>query len=259
MHPSSTSRRPWIVAAAFAAALATGSALAATTGLAAALGDQPPAATPAPNAPAGPPPPAHPCQTTGPAQRAAEAYLAGHPGFGPVSADGVQSVADCAAIRQLQDRFAVASPSGYADALTGRIVAQVQSAPTARCGAARESSTVVCVDLTTQTMWATRGGRIVLGPTVVRTGGPGERTPAGRFVITTKKRHTRSSITGTPMEYWQHLRDGYGFHQAWKYLYDPSVPGSLGCVNMTPRDSRDLFALTDLGTQVRIIGHRPGT
>jgi lipoprotein-anchoring transpeptidase ErfK/SrfK len=259
MHTSSAPRRrsPWLAVSALTAAIATGSVLAASTGLTAALGEQPPVVT---RPPAGPPPPAHPCQVTGPAQRAAEAYLAAHPESGPVTADGAQSAADCAAIRRIQERFAVASPSGYADALTGRILAQVQSARTARCGTGpSESGTVVCVDLTTQTMWVTRDGRIVLGPTVVRTGGPGERTPAGRFVITAKKRHTVSSITGTPMEYWQHLRGGYGFHQAWKYLYDPSVNGSLGCVNMTPRDSRDLFTLTEPGTPVRIIGRRPGT
>jgi lipoprotein-anchoring transpeptidase ErfK/SrfK len=199
------------------------------------------------------PGPADPCGTTGPAQRAAEAYLAAHPGFGPVTVDGVQSAADCAAIRRMQERFGVAGPSGYAGPLTGRIIARVESARMDRCGIADG----ICVDLTTQTMWALRGGRIVLGPTVVRTGAPGEETPAGLFEITGKKRHTVSTVTGTPMEYWQHLRDGYGFHQAWQYLYDPSVPGSLGCVNLTRRDAEDLWALAGPGTAVRIFGRKP--
>jgi lipoprotein-anchoring transpeptidase ErfK/SrfK len=153
----------------------------------------------------------------------------------------------------MQARFDVASPSGYASALAGRIVARVQSARTASCGL----TSGVCVDLTTQTMWAVRDGQIVLGPTVIRSGQPGEETPAGRFEITAKKRHTVSTETGTPMEFWQHMRDGYGFHQAWRYLYDPSVTGSLGCVNMTRQDSRDLFALTEPGTAVRTFGRKP--
>jgi hypothetical protein len=199
-----------------------------------------------------------PCLSAGPAHLAAEKYLAAHPEFGVVIADGKPSAEDCAAIRTMQARFDVAEPSGSADAVTGAIVARLASARTGQCPAGGDG-VLVCVDLSTQTMWALRDGELVLGPTIVRTGRPGEATPTGDFTITSKKQRAVSTITGTPMHYWQHLRDGYGFHQAWAYLHDPKIPGSLGCVNMTRRDSEDLFALTETGGRVHIFGHKPGT
>lgn len=211
----------------------------------------PPPASAAPSVPVEPLP-ARPCETPGPAQRAVENYLQAHPGYGTISADGLQSAADCAAIKAFQARFDVARPSGYASELTGRLVARLNSA---RVPACQEDG--VCVDLTTQTMWVVRRGQLVLGPTVVRTGRPGEETPTGTFRIAEKKARATSTITGTPMRFWQHMTDGYGFHQAWTYLHDPSVPGSLGCVNMTAQDSADLFTLTEHGTAVHIFGRKP--
>jgi lipoprotein-anchoring transpeptidase ErfK/SrfK len=200
---------------------------------------------------------AGPC-AAGPAQLAAETYIAAHREYGAVTADGRQSPGDCAAIRALQERFDVQSPSGSADALTAALVGRLNAARVGECPAGG-GPLLICVDLTTQTMWAVRDGQTVLGPTIIRSGRPGEQTPTGDFTITTKKKHTVSTITGTPMEFWQHLRDGFGFHQAWTYLHDPAVPGSLGCVNMTRKDSADLFALTAPGTAVHIFGRKPGT
>lgn len=194
---------------------------------------------------------------TGPAQREVEEYLTEHPEYGRVTVDGTQTDEDCTAIRAMQARFDVASPSGTADVLTRALVTRLRSARTDKCGS--DGALRICVDLTTQTMWAARNGEIVLGPTAVRTGRPGEATPTGDFTITEKKENAVSTITGTPMHYWQHMRDGFGFHKAWTYLYDPKVPGSLGCMNMTAKDSADLFALTSMGSRVRIFGHKPGT
>jgi lipoprotein-anchoring transpeptidase ErfK/SrfK len=215
---------------------------------------RPAQAVAAPAPPPVEPVPDQPCATAGPTQFAVENYLAEHPGYGPAIPDGEQSAQDCAAIRRLQERFDVASPSGYATPLTGRIVARLNSARLAECRDAE-----ICVDLTTQTMWLRRGSTIVLGPTIVRTGRAGDATPTGHFRITEKRAHAVSTVTGTPMYDWQHMRDGYGFHQAWSYLHDPSVPGSLGCVNLTARDAEDLFALTTIGSTVHIFGHKPGT
>jgi lipoprotein-anchoring transpeptidase ErfK/SrfK len=202
--------------------------------------------------------PSGPCGTTGPAQRAVERYLTSQPQYGHVTADGVQSAADCAAIKAMQTRFDVRSPSGVADELTGALVARLQAAPVAKCRP-NGAGVRICVDLTTQTMWAYRAGKIALGPTIIRSGKRGEETPVGDFSITQKKENAVSTITGTPMHYWQHMRDGFGFHQAWSYLHDPTIAGSLGCVNMTAEDSKNLFALTALGSKVHIFGHKDGT
>lgn len=198
------------------------------------------------------------CALDGPAQRQVEDYLAAHPQYGPVSTDGKQSDQDCAAIKKLQARWDMATTSGSADALTGRVVNLVRSARIANCPGT-DQGLLVCVDLTTQTMWVLRDGAIVLGPTIIRSGRDGEETPTGRFTITEKKEYTVSTIANTPMRQWQHLRNGYGFHQAWRYLHDPAVPGSAGCVNMTRQDAEDLFRLTDIGTQVRIFGRKANT
>jgi lipoprotein-anchoring transpeptidase ErfK/SrfK len=198
------------------------------------------------------------CSTTGPAQRAVEAYLKNHPEYGRVKADGAQSAAECGAIRRMQARFGVRSPSGVADSLTGAFVARLRAAPLDRCGP-NEQRVRICVDLTTQTMWVYRDGTLALGPTIIRSGKRGEETLVGDFTITQKKQNAVSTITGTPMHYWEHMRDGYGFHQAWAYLHDPKVPGSLGCVTMTEQDAKDLFGLTKLGSAVHIFGHKPGT
>ncbi|MDQ1659270.1 MAG: hypothetical protein QOD41_4353 [Cryptosporangiaceae bacterium] len=203
------------------------------------------------------PAPSAPC-AAGPAQREVETYIAAHPGYGHVTADGVQSPEDCTAIRTLQERFDVRNPSGSADALTGALISRLNSAPVGSCDT-NGPAVNICVDLTTQTMWAVRDSEVVLGPTIIRSGKAGEETPTGDFTIHEKKRHTVSTITGTPMEYWQHMQDGYGFHQAWSYLHDPNVSGSLGCVNMTRKDSADLFSLTNPGTSVHIFGRKPGT
>lgn len=195
------------------------------------------------------------CAVDGPAQRQVEEYLAAHPQYGPVNTDGKQSDQDCAAIKKLQTRWDIAAPTGGADALTGRVVKLVRSARIANCPGT-DQGLLICVDLTTQTMWVLRDGAIVLGPTIIRSGRAGEETPTGEFTIAEKKVYTVSTIANTPMRQWQHLRDGYGFHQAWRYLHDPAVPGSAGCVNLTRQDAEDLFRLTEIGTQVRIFGRK---
>jgi lipoprotein-anchoring transpeptidase ErfK/SrfK len=206
--------------------------------------------TPAPAAAA-----AGPCGTTGPGQLAVERYLAAHAGtYGKVTVDGRQSVADCKAIARFQARFGISPAAGLAGPTTGAVAQRLTKAQVNRC----RTGTRVCVDLTTQTFWMVRGGKIVLGPTTVRTGrAGGYRTPTGTFRVGAKKRMTTSSYYGTKMPYWQHFYRDMGFHETPSYLYQG--PGSHGCVNLLRRDAISLYKLTSRGTPVMIFGRKPGT
>jgi lipoprotein-anchoring transpeptidase ErfK/SrfK len=190
---------------------------------------------------------------TGPYQRVVEQYLAAHPAYGRVKVDGKQSAADCAAIRRFQGRFGISPVEGYAGATTRSVVNRLTSAAVHRC----DTGTRVCVDLTSQTMWFVRSGKVVLGPTTIRTGRKGMRTPTGKFAIGTKKTMTTSSYYGTKMPYWEQFYRDMGFHQTPSYLY--TGPGSHGCINLLRADAIKLYDLTNRGTAVYISGRKPGT
>ncbi|MCW2568830.1 MAG: hypothetical protein JWN54_2927 [Mycobacterium sp.] len=196
-----------------------------------------------------------PCGTTGPGQLTVERYLAAHVTlYGAVTVDGRQSAADCAAIRRFQARLGISPASGLAGRTTKAVAQRLTRAAVSRC----HTGTRVCVDLTSQTFWMVRGGKVVLGPTTIRTGrAGGYRTPTGTFRIGAKKRMTRSSYFGTKMPYWEHFYRDMGFHETPSYLHQG--PGSHGCVNLLRRDAISLFALTKKGTPVVIFGRKPGT
>jgi hypothetical protein len=199
-----------------------------------------------------------PCGKTGPGQEQVEAYLAARTGrFGQVKADARQSAADCAAIAAFQKWAGIPNPTGFADATTGEVARRLAAVQTGDC-APQPRGTTVCVDLTHQAMWVVRSGRIVLGPTVARTGRPGKATPIGIYEITEKKVDTISSETGTRLPYWQRFFRDFGFHAADTPMY-AAIPGSLGCVNLLNRDAQALFKLTELGTEVHLFGQKPGT
>jgi hypothetical protein len=194
------------------------------------------------------------CSRTGPAQREVERYLAAHTAYGRVKVDGRQSTADCKAIRKFQGRHGISPSNGYAGPTTRGIVRRLNAAQLSRC----RTGTRVCVDLTSQTMWMVRGGKIVLGPALIRTGKKGGyQTPAGAFRIGTKKRMTTSSYFGTKMPYWQQFHRDMGFHETPSYLH--TGPGSHGCINLLRRDAVKLYELTKRGTGVSIFGRKPGT
>lgn len=198
------------------------------------------------------------CGAFVPGEPVLEAYLALVPRkFGAVVKDGRLGGSDCAAVRAFQRWAAIPQVTGAANALTVSVAKRLIAVKTSSCGASGSGLTV-CVDLTNQAAWAIRGGVVVLGPTVVRTGRPGEATPTGWFRIGQKKRHTVSSIYGTPLPYWERFYRDYGFHQLEKPMY-ARIPGSHGCVNMLPRDAAALFALTSPGTRVHLFGRKPGT
>jgi len=188
-----------------------------------------------------------------------ERFLAAHPRYGRVTVDGRQDATDCAAIRTFQLRFGVLPSVGYAGPVTGRVAARLTAAESRRgqCGAG--SGLTVCVDLTSQAMWAVRGGQVILGPTSIRTGRAGLATPAGAFSVREKKRLTRSSYYDVDLPYWQRFHGDMGFHSTASYLYEGDSPGSHGCINLLSRDARALYAITAPGTPVHIFGRKPGT
>jgi hypothetical protein len=193
------------------------------------------------------------CASAGPGQLVVERYLAAHREYGRVKVDGRQSVADCTAIGRFQRRFGIAPAEGYAGTTTKDVAQRLGRAALGRCG----TGTRVCVDLSSQTFWMVRSGKVVLGPTTLRSGRAGKRTPTGTFRIGTKKRMTTSSYYGTKMPYWQQFNRDIGFHETPSYLY--TGPGSHGCVNLLRRDAIALYDLTARGTTVTVLGRKPGT
>lgn len=196
-----------------------------------------------------------PCSTSGSGQLAVERYLAAHQGsYGRVKVDGRQSAADCKAIKRFQVRFGISPAAGNAGPTTKAVARRLTKAAVSSC----RTGTRVCVDLTSQTFWLVRAGKVVLGPTPIRTGrAGGYRTPTGTFRIGAKKRVTTSSYYGTKMPYWQHFYRDMGFHETPSYLY--RGPGSHGCVNLLRSDAVNLFRLTAKGTPVVVFGRKPGT
>jgi len=110
------------------------------------------------------------------------------------------------------------------------------------------------VDLTTQTLVAYEGTRPIFA-TLVSTGrsGPGHETPVGVHRIWVKlaedtmddldvtDQASNYAIEGVPWV--QYFSEGIGLHAAF-WHDDFGRPRSHGCVNLSPRDARRLFAWT---------------
>jgi hypothetical protein len=175
--------------------------------------------------------------------------------FGHVVADGAQSAGDCAVIKKFQRRYGLSPVDGNAGAQTWGAARRLVNTDTSRCGGG--VGLTVCVDLTNQTTYAKRDGKVVLTPTIVRTGMDGFETPAGTFYLTRKSTREWSVPYEVWLPYFQHFYDGMGFHETTTYLYDSF--GSHGCVNMLGQDVRALWKLTAVGTTVTLYGRRPGT
>lgn len=199
------------------------------------------------------------CQT-GEHQREVETYLAQLGGYGTIQVDGVQSDADCAAITAFQTRFGIAPAAGRAGPTTldvaRRIATSATAAEQAKCGAGSEVT--VCVDLTLQTTWVARGGQVVAGPTVTRTGMAGYATPAGTYRVYARNLREWSKPYKVWLPYWQAFNGGMGLHETTTYIHNMGA-GSHGCVNLLHNDAVAFWNLTTNGTTVRTFGHRSGT
>ncbi|MET7670228.1 L,D-transpeptidase family protein [Micromonospora luteifusca] len=189
-------------------------------------------------------------------QREVETYLARLGGFGAVTVDGRQSAADCAAIKKFQKRYGIRPVEGRAGPTTYDVAQRLATTDPARCKAG--TGTTFCVDLTRQTVWAVRGGKVIMPPTVTRTGMSGYRTPAGTFTVNFRNPKEWSDPYEVWLPYWQHFTQGMGFHETTTYLHDKSI-GSHGCVNLLHADAVRMWELGKVGTRVVLIGRRPGT
>ncbi|MEO3772922.1 L,D-transpeptidase family protein [Micromonospora sp. B9E7] len=189
-------------------------------------------------------------------QRAVETYLAQLGGFGAVTVDGRQSAADCAAIKKFQKRYGIRPVEGRAGPTTLDVAQRLATTDPSRCKAG--TGTTFCVDLTRQTVWAVRGGKVIMEPTVTRTGMSGYRTPSGTFTVNFRNPREWSDPYEVWLPYWQHFTQGMGFHETTTYLHDKSI-GSHGCVNLLHADAVRMWELGKVGTRVVLIGRRPGT
>ncbi|WP_244218726.1 L,D-transpeptidase family protein [Micromonospora arida] len=189
-------------------------------------------------------------------QRAVETYLTRLGGFGAVTVDGRQSAADCAAIKKFQKRYGIRPVEGRAGPTTLDVAQRLATTDTTRCKAG--TGTTFCVDLTRQTVWALRGGKVIMAPTVTRTGMSGYRTPAGTYAVNYRNPKEWSNPYEVWLPYWQHFTQGMGFHETTTYLHDKSI-GSHGCVNLLHADAVRMWELGKVGTRVVLIGRRPGT
>jgi lipoprotein-anchoring transpeptidase ErfK/SrfK len=197
------------------------------------------------------------CARTAAGQLTLERYLATNAQYGPVTVDGRQDAADCAAIRKFQSRYGIRPANGVAGPLTTRVATRLGRAALGRCKTG--PALIICVDLTSQTMWVVKNGEVVLGPTVIRTGRAGLATPAGHYRIADRGRRYLSKEFKVILPYWQRFNGGMGFHETTTYLHDGDSPGSHGCVNLLHRDAVALWGLTGHGTPVHIFGQKPGT
>ncbi|MGC4893786.1 L,D-transpeptidase family protein [Micromonospora sp. DT31] len=193
---------------------------------------------------------------TGEHQRAVESYLSRLGGFGTLTVDGAQSAADCAAIKKFQLRYGVSPASGRAGPTTYDVAKRLVGTDTARCRAG--SRLTFCIDLTRQTVWAMRGGKVVMGPTVTRTGMSGYATPTGTYSVGRRNPREWSNPYEVWLPYWQQFNGGIGFHETTTYLHNGAI-GSHGCVNLLHRDAVRLWELGAIGTRVVVVGRRPGT
>jgi lipoprotein-anchoring transpeptidase ErfK/SrfK len=195
--------------------------------------------------------------STGKYQKQVEGYLKKLGGFGPVKVDGKQSAADCAAIKKFQSRYGIKPAKGLAGPTTYGVAKRLANTRTSACHA-KKSVTTVCIDLTHQTVWVMKNGKVIYRPTVTRTGMKGYRTPTGTFKINKRTRKEWSDPYHVWMPYWQRFVGGRGLHQTTTYLHD-GWRGSHGCVNLLSSDARSLYGKLKIGTTVKVFGRRPGT
>jgi lipoprotein-anchoring transpeptidase ErfK/SrfK len=224
-----------------------------------------PAAQPTPGSAAEPGPAAEPSPTPtrkphgcprGEHQKQVERQLSRLAGYGTITVDGVQSAADCKAIKKFQRRFGISPAAGRAGPTTLAVARRIATTDTADCDAGKRLT--ICIDLTRQTVWVMRGGAVALGPTVTRTGMSGFATPAGKYRIGWRNPREWSNPYEVWMPLWQQFYGGMGFHETTTYLHNGSI-GSHGCVNLLPVDARGLWDLAKVGTRVHAFGRRPGT
>ena len=113
---------------------------------------------------------------------------------------------------------------------------------------ATKEGTWVRVDLSQQRAYVFQGDKQIYSSRI-STGKRGYRTRTGKFVITNKYRHWKSTIYGSSMPYFQRLSaSDFGFHVG----HLPGYPASHGCIRMPWSGAKKLFSLTKVGDYVEI-------
>ncbi|MFJ1843615.1 MULTISPECIES: L,D-transpeptidase family protein [unclassified Streptomyces] len=191
--------------------------------------------------------------STGPYQRPMEQYL-GRP------VDGIQSEADCEAVRAFQMKHAVPRTDGYADLATYRFMLAVKAAanPNAAGHCPVRTYRVTCVDMDRQLLWVQTGKRIDFRPVPIRTGRDAQETRPGWHAIYWRdKDHVSTLYDNAPMPYAQFFDGGQALHGHPGNLFDGG--GSAGCVNLTVHDAAFLWKLLGIDDAVYVWGTKPGT
>lgn len=181
--------------------------------------------------------------------------------WGNLKADGKQSDADCEVIKKFQNRFGLRPVDGIPGPATLNVAKRIKASDPSRCKARQELT--ACVDLTHQTTWLMKGGKVIHGPTVTRTGynhpdGKGSPTPAGTWEIIERQRSNWTEDFDTYLHYWQRIVGNNGFHETTTYIHNMAL-GSHGCVNLLRADAIAYWEKLERGTPVHIFGRRPGT
>ena len=191
---------------------------------------------------------------TGKYQKQVEWWLHKLGGFGRTTVDGKQSAADCAAIKKFQKRYGIQPAQGLAGPTTNDVAKRLAATSTKACKA-KKSGVTFCVDLTHQTTWVMKNGKVYLKPTITRTGMKGYRTPAGTYTINKRTTKEWSDPYKVWLPYWQHFTNGIGFHQTTTYLHNASI-GSHGCAASTPSVAPTVSGRTP---RVSSSDHRPAS
>lgn len=181
--------------------------------------------------------------------------------FLKLEADGVMSEADCVAIKKFQSRFGLRPVDGSPGPATHGVAKRLAASTPSRCNAGNELT--ACIDLTNQTTWLMKGGKVIYGPTVTRTGfnhpdGKGAPTPTGTYRIKERLHKNWTESFKVYLYYWQRIMDNNGFHETTTYIHDMSL-GSHGCVNLLRADAIAYWETLAMGSTVKVFGHRPGT
>jgi hypothetical protein len=106
----------------------------------------------------------------------------------------------------------------------------------------------ITIDLLTQTALLWQNGKIVLS-TPISSGRSTHPTPRGRFLVTNKYRHWKSTLYPAKMPFFLRLSCGdFGLHMGAL----PGYPASHGCIRLPGKPARRLYASVPIGTLVEI-------
>ena len=108
---------------------------------------------------------------------------------------------------------------------------------------------LLTIDLTAQRLMVYRDG-VLIAAAAISTGSLGRETPTGVFTVLEKKvMHRSTTYDNAPMPYMQRLTSkGIAIHAGDL----PGYPASHGCIRLPNQFAKQLYGVTELGTQVMI-------